>query len=163
MPGGLEQDLKLVAVRPGDRDPAGDLPGRPTAVASRWDPTSLWQSFRMPRARIPVERSKRSTIRMRRLVEMIEEATVDCYNESEQLTGLFTMIEEHLEVPFETIVLGVPVTVERIDQDLGEQIIAVCRRGRHRQSLPILGLPLPEPPPRGAEWVEAYRQWLAAE
>lgn len=26
MPGGLEQDLKIVAVRPGDRDPAGDLP-----------------------------------------------------------------------------------------------------------------------------------------
>jgi len=28
---------------------------------------------------------------MRRLAEMIQEATVDCYNESEQLTGLFTM------------------------------------------------------------------------
>ncbi len=100
---------------------------------------------------------------MRRLAEMIEEATIDCYNELEQLTGLFTMIEEHLEVPFETIVLGVPVTVERIDQDPSEQIIAVCRRGRHRHSLPILGLSLPEPPPRGAEWIEAYRQWLAAE
>jgi len=25
-------------------------------------------------------------------MEMIEEATVDCYNESEQRTGLFTMI-----------------------------------------------------------------------
>ena len=93
---------------------------------------------------------------------MIEGATVDCYNESEQLTGLFRMIEEHLEVPFETIVLGVLVTVERIEQDPREQIIAVCRRGRYRQSLPILGLPLPEPPPRGAEWIQAYRQWLTA-
>ena len=36
---------------------------------------------------------------------MIEEATVDCYNESEQITGWFTMIEENLAVPFETIVL----------------------------------------------------------
>jgi hypothetical protein len=33
---------------------------------------------------------------------MVEEATVDCYNEDEQATGLFTMIEENLEVPFET-------------------------------------------------------------
>jgi hypothetical protein len=94
---------------------------------------------------------------------MIEEATVDCHDASEQLAGLFTMIEEHLEVPFETTVLGVTVTVERIDLDLSEQIIAVCRRGRHRQSLPILGLPLPEPPPSGAEWIEAYRQWLTPE
>jgi RNase H-fold protein (predicted Holliday junction resolvase) len=131
-------------------------------VASRWDPASLWQSFRMPRARTAVERSRRSSVRMRRLAEMIQEATVDCFNESEQLTGLFTMIEEHLEVPFETIVLGVPVTVERIDQNPSEQIIAICRRGGYRQSLPILGLPLPEPPPGGAEWIEAYRQWLTA-
>jgi hypothetical protein len=94
---------------------------------------------------------------------MIEEATVDCYNESEQLTGLLTMIEEHLEVPFETMVLGVLVRVERIDLDLSDQIIAVCRRGRDRQSLPILDLPLPAPSPKGAEWIEAYRQWRRQE
>jgi hypothetical protein len=29
------------------------------------------------------------------LEAMIEEATVDAYNDDEQLTGLFTMIEEH--------------------------------------------------------------------
>ncbi|MGH8656198.1 MAG: calcium-binding protein [Gammaproteobacteria bacterium] len=49
-----------------------------------------------------------------RLEEMIEEATVDAYNESEQITGWFTMIGENLAVPFETTVLGVPVTVERV-------------------------------------------------
>jgi hypothetical protein len=37
----------------------------------------------------------------------------DCYNESAQLTGWFT-IEENLAVPFETTVLGVTVTVERV-------------------------------------------------
>lgn len=102
----------------------------------------------------------RLRIGKRRLEEMIEEATVDCYNESEQLTGWFTTIDEHLAVPFETTVLGVPVTVERLDLDRSERIVAVCRRGRDRQSLPILDLPLPTPPPDGAEWIEAYRQWL---
>jgi len=29
-----------------------------------------------------------------RLAAMIEEATVDCYDEDEQVTGLFTMIED---------------------------------------------------------------------
>jgi hypothetical protein len=90
---------------------------------------------------------------------MIEQATVDAYNESEQVVGWFTMIDENLAMPFETIVLGVPVTVERIDLDRSEQIVAVCRRGRDRQSLPILDLPLPTPLPDGAEWLEAYRRW----
>ncbi len=91
---------------------------------------------------------------------MIEEATVDCYNESEQVTGWFTMIEDNLEVPFETTVLGVQLTVERIDLDRSEQIVAFCRRGHERQFLPILDLPLPTPSPGGAEWIEAFRRWL---
>jgi len=94
-----------------------------------------------------------------RLQEMIEQATVDAYDESEQITGWFTMIEENLAVPFETMVFGVSVTVERFDLNRSEQIVAVCRRGRDRQALPILDLPLPAPPPDGAEWIEAYRQW----
>ena len=44
-----------------------------------------------------------------------EEATVDCYNDEEQITALFTMIEEHLAVPFQTTVLGMTVTVIGVD------------------------------------------------
>ena len=95
-----------------------------------------------------------------RLADMVEEATVDCYNESEQTTGWFTMIDENLAVPFETTLLGVPVTVTRVDLNRSEQIAAVCTRGRDGQTLPILDLPLPTPRPAGAEWIEAYRQWL---
>lgn len=90
---------------------------------------------------------------------MIEEATVDAYGESEQVTGWYTAIDDHLATPFDTRVLGVPVTVERVDLDQSEQIVAICKRGRERQSLPILDLPLPTPPPEDAEWIEAYRQW----
>ena len=39
------------------------------------------------------------------------------------------MIDENLAVPFETTVLGVPVTVERLDLNRSEQIVAICRRG----------------------------------
>lgn len=93
------------------------------------------------------------------LDKLIQEATVDCYNESEQLTGLYTMIEEHLALPFTTHVLGVEVAVERVDLTQANEIVAVCRRGRARQAIPILELPLPVPPPRGAEWIQAYRRW----
>jgi len=91
---------------------------------------------------------------------MIEEATVDAYGESEQTSGWFTTIDDHLVVPFATTVLGVPVTVERVDLNASEQIVAICRRGHNRQVLPILDLPMPDPPPKGAEWIEAYRQWF---
>lgn len=96
-----------------------------------------------------------------RLAEMIEEATIDAYGESEQVTGWLTMIEDHLAVPFETMVLGVRVIVERVDLDPSEQIVAVCTRGRKRQPIPIIDLPLPTPLPDGAEWILAYRAWRA--
>jgi len=46
---------------------------------------------------------------------MVEEATVDCYNEEEQVSGLFTMIEENVSVSFETQALGVSLTVTSVD------------------------------------------------
>jgi len=51
----------------------------------------------------------------KRLNELLEAATIDCYNESEELCSLFTMIQDELRVPFKTGILGVPVTVERVD------------------------------------------------
>lgn len=97
-----------------------------------------------------------------RLDELVEQATVDCYDESEQATGLYTMIADNLALPFQTTVLGVPVTVERVRLTPQEDIVAVCRRGGVRQTVPLLDLPLPSPPPAGAEWIEAYRHWLGS-
>ena len=93
------------------------------------------------------------------LDELVEQATVDAYGEHEELTGFQTMFEEHLAVPFQTTVLGVDVTVRKIDLLPSRGIVAICTRGRHRQTIDILDLPLPSPPPAGAEWIEAYRHW----
>ena len=95
------------------------------------------------------------------LAEMIEEATVDAYGPSEQVSGFYTMLEQHLDLPFSTQVLGVDVVVERIDLTRSEEIVAICKRGRLRQSIPILELPLPTPAPGGAAWIEAYRHWTS--
>ena len=93
------------------------------------------------------------------LDKLIEEATVDCYNESEEITGIFTMLEENLAVPFAMTLLGVDVTVERVDLNDADEIVAVCRRGREKLRVPVIDLPLPEPKPKGAEWIDAYRRW----
>ena len=106
---------------------------------------------------------RRGGLSAAKLDKLIEEAIVDCYNDSEALTGFFTMIEENLATPFVTQVLGVEVDVNRIDLTDADQIVAVCVRGRTRQAIPILDLPLPDPPPKGVEWIEAYRRWACCQ
>lgn len=103
--------------------------------------------------------STRSRISVARLDALIEEAIVDAYTDAEQAVGFHATIEQYLALPFETVVLGADVTVKKIDVTARGEIIAVCYRGRERQAVPILDLPLPAPPPAGWEWVEAYRRW----
>ena len=101
----------------------------------------------------------RRSVPQKELEALIEEAIVDAHDESEQAMGFFTMLEEHLALPFETEVLGMTVTVDRIDLTERDDFVAVCRRGRDRQKISIVDLPLPEPPPDGWKWIEAYRHW----
>ncbi len=117
----------------------------------------------MTRTRKRKAKRSRTRLSKARLDRLVEEAIVDCYNESEQVTGLYTMIEDHLALPFETTVLGVPVTVERVDLTQREEIVAVCWRAGVRQTVPIIDLPLPSPRPAGAEWIDAYRHWLGGD
>jgi len=107
----------------------------------------------------PKRRDRSKPLPNARLDQMIEEAIVDAYGESEQITGFYTMLEDNLAVPFQTKILGVEVTVERVDMTDDELIVAVCARGRSRQRVPILDLPLPNPRPEGAEWIDAFRRW----
>jgi hypothetical protein len=90
---------------------------------------------------------------------LVEEATVDSNGEDVQVMGLYTMIADNLATPLLTAVLGVEVTVEDIDLTDRNTIVAHCSRGAFRQAIDVLDLPLPTPPPDGAEWIEAYRHW----
>jgi hypothetical protein len=94
-----------------------------------------------------------------RIAEMIEQATVDAHGECEQATGWFTVISDNLDRPFETKVLGVTVTVNRLELRDDNSIVAVCARGTDRQTIGLVDLPLPSPKPEGAEWIDAYRRW----
>ena len=98
-----------------------------------------------------------------KLAEMIEEATVDAYGEGEQATGWFTVIGDNLDMPFDTNVLGVAVTVKRLELLDDNSIVAVCARAARTQAIRIVDLPLPSPKPEGAEWIEAYRHWLGGD
>ncbi|NNH75911.1 hypothetical protein HLB23_39695 [Nocardia uniformis] len=95
------------------------------------------------------------------LEAMIEEDTVDAYDDEEQLVGFYTMIADNLDIPFETEVLGLRARVGSIDLLPGSGIVALCTHGRFRQAIGILDLPLPSPAPKGAEWIAAYRHWAS--
>jgi hypothetical protein len=94
------------------------------------------------------------------LKEMIAEATVDAYDESEQAMGWECVLNEYLELPFTTKVLGAEVSVTGLELRDDNRIVAICTRGKAKQAIALLDLPLPSPRPEGAEWVEAYRYFL---
>jgi hypothetical protein len=112
-----------------------------------------------PRRPARQKRTTRLSLSKRRLDELVEEAIVDAYGESEQRVGLLCLLQEHLSVPFTTELLGTPIRVDRVHVNDRDEIVAICRRGQHHQRIPILDLPLPSPPPAGWEWIAAYRHW----
>jgi hypothetical protein len=118
--------------------------------------TRLWKRDCMRKRKT----SKSMVATPRELDKLIEEATVDSYNEEEQASGFFTMIDENLALPFATQVLGVEVSVVAVEMDNDGSLKAVCERGGNRQRIGLTDLPLPSSSPSGAEWIAAYRRWL---
>jgi hypothetical protein len=75
--------------------------------------------------------------------------------------GWHTLLDAHLALPFETKVLGLTVTVVAVEMRGDRCIVAICQHGCHGQAIPLGELPLLSPRPVGAEWIAAYKQWLA--
>ncbi len=93
------------------------------------------------------------------LDQLIEEATVDAHDESEQAVGFYSVIEENVAFPFRTEVLGMEVSVTGVDISEDDRVVAICKRGRQTQHIDLADLPTPSPPPAGVEWISAYRRW----
>ncbi len=157
-----------------DQQPSGNSPDRIMVCCRQWksdtsrfladavgcqDETDLgWMPMSRRRPEPSSKRAGPRRLSKRRLDHLVEEAIIDAYGESEQRIGLLTIIQENLACPFTTEVLGIPVRVERVDLNGADEIVAVCRRQRQRQLIPILDLPQPSPP-AGWDWIDAYRLW----
>lgn len=90
---------------------------------------------------------------------MIDEALVDCYSDSEMVTAMMTAVQDHLDFPFTTKVLGLTVNVVAVELNDAEEIVALCKCNGKRQRIPLLDLSLPDPAPAGAAWIAAYRRF----
>lgn len=94
------------------------------------------------------------------LSALIEEATVDCYGEDEQFTGLCCMVEEEVVVPFKAKVVGEKVTVTSLEPaDEGHSLQATCERNGKKYRVDLTSLEWVKPLPQGFEWIEAYLAW----
>jgi Calcium binding len=95
-----------------------------------------------------------------RLLELIEEATIDCYNEDEEHSGLLTMIQDNVVCPFRAKVIGEEVTVVDLEwPKSGYGLLAVCERKGKKHRVDINSLEWIKPRPEGFEWIEAYLLW----
>src|SRR5262249_17100639 len=110
-----------------------------------------------PQTRARARRQRR--LSPRRLDELIERAIVDAYGPAEQAVAFHATLEQELALPFNTVVLGMTVSVKKLDVTDRGEVVAICCRGRERSSIPLVDLELPEPPPRGWESIDAYRRW----
>ena len=85
----------------------------------------------MARAERPAHKKNRCTKLPSnvKLDPMIEDAIVGANGESEQMTGFYTMLDDNLAVPFQTVMLDAEVTLERVDMT---KVIRHALWPRHR-------------------------------
>lgn len=91
---------------------------------------------------------------------LIEEVTVDAYNDSEQLTAFLTAFDEVTEFPCPGTVIGEVVEVLSLTTDEDRvELVATCRRAGRRYKVALHEVDLRS----GTEVLQlfaAYKRWL---
>ena len=96
-----------------------------------------------------------------RLRALIDEATLDSNDESDEHAGLLSMIRQEVACPFWARVEGEEVECVRFEwPKRGYGLNAICRgqKGKPR-TVDIGSLQWTDPLPKGYEWIEAYLAW----
>ena len=89
------------------------------------------------------------------LEELIDEGTVDCYDEYEAKAGMMCCVEDAVDCPFEAKVIGEKVIVRQLDS--GNELMAICEKDDETFEINIDSIKFIEPFPEGYEWIEAYQ------
>ncbi len=96
----------------------------------------------------------------KRLRRLIDQATNDSSDESEEHTGLLGMIREEVQVPFKVKVEGELVECQRFEVPRnGFGLNAVCKASGKTRVVDISRLEWVDPLPQGHEWIDAYFAW----
>jgi hypothetical protein len=96
----------------------------------------------------------------KKLRAMIDQATSDSVDESDEHAGLLSMIREEVVCPFRARVEGEEVDCIRFEWPKnGYGLNAVCKAKGKTLVVDIAKVEGIEPLPKGHEWIEAYFAW----
>ncbi len=96
----------------------------------------------------------------RRLRALIDQATEESEDESDEHASLLSTVRDEVACPFPAIFGGEEVECVRLEfPRIGYGLNAVCNSRGTIKSVDISKLELVEPLPRGHEWIEAYFAW----
>ena len=102
------------------------------------------------------------TLSAERLQELLEEATVDCYDEEEAFMGVLITVDESVNWPLPAHLAGMSVEVLELDgsaNSIRRGIVARIRRGGKEYSASLADLTFGEMDESSAEWLAMYRWW----
>jgi hypothetical protein len=97
-----------------------------------------------------------------RLQVLLEEATVDCYDEEEEFMGVLISVDENVNWPLRAQLTGMPVEVLGLDEDasnLRRGIQARIRRQGKEYRASLSDLTFGDMDETSAEWLAMYRWW----
>jgi hypothetical protein len=96
-----------------------------------------------------------------KLRALIDRATRDSVDESDEHAGLLSVIREEVVCPFPARFAGEDVECVRFEWPKnGYGLNAVCKSKNKTHVVDIGRLEWVEPRPKGHEWIEAYFAWL---
>jgi hypothetical protein len=96
----------------------------------------------------------------KKLRALIDQATSDSVDESDEHAGLLSMIREEVLCPFPARVAGEEVECVRFEWPKnGYGLNAVCKSKAKTRVVDISLLEWMEPRPEGHEWIDAYFAW----
>jgi hypothetical protein len=96
----------------------------------------------------------------RKLRALIDQATGDSHDESDEHNSLLGMIREEVPCPFQARIAGQNVECIRFEWPRnGYGLNAVCRSSGETIVVDISRLEWVESRPPGSEWIEAYLAW----
>ena len=91
---------------------------------------------------------------------LIEEITVDCYDEHEQLQSFENAFDEDGRFPCRGTVIGEQVEVLNVGQGNNRrELIATCQRNGRRYEVALLDIDI-RADPTTSRLVAAYRRWI---
>lgn len=98
------------------------------------------------------------------LDSLIEDITVDCHDEDEQLTAFEAAFDEDGSFPCPSTVIGEEVEVLHVGQADGRrELIAICQRNGRRYETALIDVEIgSDAEPATARLIAAYRRWAGA-